>query len=218
MKRYRNNFTLIELLVVLLIMGILMAVGASGLRSLTGSAGVTGTVRNLSSQLSLARSYAASRNRFIAVLLPDSNITGKITTSKTNNFTSNDTDKAKLFQQSRLCFVTYAAAGQYKFDSWVDDSRWTKWDPGIAVFIDQHAVQVTDVNGTGSKNSTAIVFANSGALISDDFPEIQVLRANFKYKSSGSQLIYSVKGEGVDESWKLTINPFTGGTSYEKLY
>jgi prepilin-type N-terminal cleavage/methylation domain-containing protein len=215
MKRYRNNFTLIELLLVIGIMGILLAVGASGLRNLTGGAGVTGTVRNLSSQLSLARSYAASRNRFVAVLLPDANISG-VPSSKTAGFTSSDTDKAKLFHKSRLCFVSYVSSGVYLFDSWIDDNSWVKWDAGIAVFAHTNNVEVTDVDGTSGKDSTAIVFANSGALISDDEPELRVLRANYNFEKN--MFLYSVEGEDVDSSWKLNINPFTGRTSFEKLY
>ncbi len=229
MKRYRNNFTLIELLLVIGIMGILLAVGASGLRNLTGGAGVTGTVRNLSSQLSLARSYAASRNRFVAVLLPDATIGAIIPNNTTAEFNT-DADKDKPFHKSRLCFVSSTTTlGEYNFDSWIDDNSWIKWDAGIAVFVKDGGArdasnnkifaQVIDINGTtapNSQKSTAIIFANSGALISDDEPELQVLRAT--YKPDDGIFAYSVEGEGVDHSWKVTINPFTGRTSFEKLY
>jgi prepilin-type N-terminal cleavage/methylation domain-containing protein len=217
MRKYRNKFTLIELLLVIGIMAILMAVGATGLRNISGGAGITGTVRNLSSQLSLARSYAASRNRFVAVLLPDGPAVGLDNKAKdgndaTSGFTS-DADKIKLFHQSRLCFVSYTSPGVYKFDSWIDDNSWVKWDAGIAVFAKDKFVQVKNISG---KDSTAIVFANSGALISDEEPDLRVLRA--RYNPDKNIFMYSVEGEKEDSSWKLTINPFTGRTSFEKLY
>jgi prepilin-type N-terminal cleavage/methylation domain-containing protein len=215
MKKYKNNFTLIELLLVLAVMGILMGVGVSGLSKLRTGAGVTGTVRNLSSQLSLARSYAVSQNRFVALLLPDKNIAG-VPSSKTSGFTSSDEDKLKLFHKSRLCFVSYFSAGIYKFDSWIDDNSWIKWDAGIAVFAETNTVQVININGVSGKKSTAIVFANSGALISDDEPKLKVFRANYNFDKNS--FIYSAKGEDEDSGWELTINPFTGRTSYEKLY
>ena len=57
-KTYCNFYTIIELLVVLVIVGIIFGVSMAGLTRMAGRQGESGAVRTLSSQLSLARSYA----------------------------------------------------------------------------------------------------------------------------------------------------------------
>jgi prepilin-type N-terminal cleavage/methylation domain-containing protein len=213
MNRTKNYYTMIEILVVLMIIGILLVLGIGALNSLSGSGGLSGTVRALSSQLSLGRSQAVTKNQFVAVLLPDTTVPSDgILNDKTNGFTSPE-DSVRLFSQSRLCKVTVDEDGKFWFDNWVEDSGWVKWSKGIIVCASENFSQVLNVDRVIGKNSTAIIFANSGTLTHGNIAKIQVFRA--KYDRAKGKLIYSTK-ERKDSGWAVTINPFTGRTAYDK--
>ncbi len=209
-----DNYTLIEILMVLMLIAILSALGIGALNSLNSSGGISGTVRTLSAQISLGRSNAVSKNRFVAVLLPEAQISATgINNDTTNNFVS-DLDRAKIFKQSRLCFVV-ADNDRFKFVKWVDNSRWIKWSKGILVYASDNFSQVTNVDNVTNKTSTAIVFANTGALTHSNIAHVQVFRARYNPKTY--KLIYSTK-ERADSGWEISINPFTGRVSYEKKH
>jgi prepilin-type N-terminal cleavage/methylation domain-containing protein len=213
MSRKTDNYTMIEILVVLMLVGILAALGIGALNSVKSGGGVSGTVRMLSSQLSLGRSYAVSRNYFVAVLLPDDQVTDEgINNDKTTGF--NGTDGNRLFRQSRLCYVN-VEDGKYKFSSWIGDSSWVKWSEGVLVCASSNYNQVVDIDHVSGKNSAAVVFANSGALTHSNIPRIQVFRA--RYDFAKNKLIYTTK-ERKDTGWEISINPFTGRTSYDKKH
>lgn len=211
MTKKIDNYTMIEILVVLMMVGILAAIGIGALNGLKSSGGISGTVRTLSSQISLGRSYAVSRNRYVAVLLPDALITADgISNDKTSGFLSTE-----VFRQSRLCFVTYQENGSYTFDSWIGDVGWVKWPVGVIVCANSNFSQVINIDGDGAKTSSAIIFANSGALTHSNIVKVQLFRA--KFDAEKNKLMYSSK-ERKDTGWELSINPFTGRTSYEKRH
>lgn len=214
MKKKIDNYTMIEILVVMMIIGILMGIGVGALNNMKGASGISGTVRNLGAQLSLGRSQAVGHNRFVAVLLPDAQVTADgITNNTTSGFVS-AADRAKLFTQSRLCYVV-VDGNVFKFDRWVDDSSWVKWSNGIMVYASENFSQVIKIDNIPGKNSTAVVFAHTGALTHSNIVKIQVFRAI--YDSKKAKLIYSTK-ERKDSGWEVRVNPFTGGTSYAKKH
>ncbi|MCF6175043.1 MAG: hypothetical protein L3J71_04710 [Victivallaceae bacterium] len=214
MNRKTDNYTMIEILVVLLMVGILAAIGIGALNSVKSGGGVSGTVRMLSSQLALGRSYAVSRNYFVAILLPDATITDEgIYNDKTAGFGS-AVDSGRLFRQSRLCYVT-VDEGRYKFSRWVGDSSWVKWSKGVLVCASNNYNQVIDIDHVSGKTSAAVIFANSGALTHSSISRIQVFRA--QYDVAKNKLIYTTK-ERKDTGWEISINPFTGRTSYDKKH
>ena len=210
MKKKIDNYTMIEILVVLMMVSILAAIGIGALNGLKAGGGLSNTVRTLSSQISLGRSYAVSKNRYVAVLLPDAKVTADgIYNDITSGFLGTE-----VFRQSRLCYVIYKD-GKYKSNRWVEDSSWVKWPVGVLVCASSNFSQVINVGGDGAKTSTAIIFSNSGALTHSNIVKIQLFRAKFDAKKN--ELIYSSK-ERKDTGWEISINPFTGRTSYEKRH
>ena len=208
MNKKIDNYTIIEILVVLMMVGILAAIGIGALNGLKAGGGVSSTVRTLNSQISLGRSYAVSKNRYVAVLLPDAKVIADgIYNDKTNGFLATE-----VFRQSRLCFVVYKD-GKYKFNRWVDDASWVKWPVGVIVCANANFNQV--INIEGGKTSAAIIFANTGALTHSNIVKIQLFRA--KFNAQKNRLIYSSK-ERKNTGWELSVNPFTGRTSCEKRH
>jgi Tfp pilus assembly protein FimT len=67
----RHQYTVVELLVVLVIAGLLTGLTVSGLRGALARQGAAGAVRTLSTKISLTQSFAVSKNRYVALLLPD---------------------------------------------------------------------------------------------------------------------------------------------------
>ena len=211
-KFYR--YTLIELMMVLVIVGILLGVGIGALNFTVRSGGMSGTLQNLSSQLSMARSKAVAMNRFVAVLLPDAKLPAAgITNDETSGFDTAE-DRARLFTQSRICYVKLDN-GKFKFVRWIENNPWVKWRKGVLVCASDNYDQVLDVNSENGKNSTAIVFTNSGTLTHDGITKIQLFRAI--YHPDTSRLEYTTKAK-IGHGWLVTVNPFTGRVNYGKLH
>ena len=217
----RHQYTIIELLVVLVIAGLLTGVTITGIKGALARQGATGAVRTLSSKISLARSFAVSRNKYVALLLPDDdNLNGDLTGSPIANNTSGF-DNEYLFTQTRLCYVTKDTSGNYNFDRWVDGYEWQKLPSKTVALIttststpeDSNCEQVLSVDSDATKKSSAIIFCPSGALVNASDVIIRVYRAAFIPATSTTNFIWQGK-ETAEGGWKIGVNGFTGRTSF----
>lgn len=207
-------YTIVELLVVLVIMGIILSVSMAGLSRMAGRQGESGAVRTLSSQLSLARSYAVVKNKYVALLLPDdTGFTEKFDTPVLQPF---------LYTKARICLVknfdTTASpptTPTAEFDSWLDANEWESIPSGACASVDTTGLaQVTDIafDGNSGLKSSAIIFKPSGAIASGYSATISVFMGKY---IPGRGLVYDTKS-GQRFGWDITVNPYTGRTGYEK--
>lgn len=219
----RNNFTIIEILMVLLIAGILLAVSIRGLTGLTKGQGAAGAVRTISSKLSMARSYAVVKNRYVAILMPNDNT---LTPSPdftanyiTDNFTAVDALKNYFYTQMRLCYVNYDVSDpnnkKYVFDDWIDGSEWYELPDGTCAYIIANPIKVLNItiDGTPNLNAPAVIFRPSGLLAGSSEVTLKVFMAT--YNPLANALVYQRKS-GAGLGWDITINQFSGRVSYAK--
>lgn len=243
MQKYRNNFTLIELLLVLGIMGIIMSVGVSSLSRLNKSQAVTGAVRTIAGQISLARSYAVSRNRYVALILPS---------EVDSNFAP---DSSFILRKTRICYVKKditASPVEYNFDGWVEGQQWLKLPKGSLAIISTkndlklptppqaasnikivNKIKYTDDDGYAINNgvSPALIFSSSGALLGGESyitvffgiypfklsvnrPATPVAARNERYELTEGQASGQNKGR---RWWRLTVNQFTGRVMFDRF-
>ncbi len=203
-------FTIVELLAVLAIMGILLAASLAGLPMLFGKQGLVGSVRTISSKVSMARSYAVTQNRYVALLIPD----------KTGN--TSGTDVAQyVYNYSRLCYVTYdTTTSTYVFDSWIDGQEWSRLANGACAYIDHDTgysinsvTSIKEIPTSGAYASSAVIFQNNGSILTSDKVAIRVIPA--VYTTADSNYTLTVEGTLIAQKrWNVMINPFTGKATY----
>ena len=235
----RHHYTIVELLVVLVIAGLLTGMTVSGIRGALARQGATGAVRTLANKISLAQSFAVSRNRHVALIVPDYDQVNLNPTKEVYTVSSNtDTTKFKTkysscFTKNRLCYVTKETDGSYKFDRWVDGYEWQTLPPKTVAFITEQSsgdkstpVQVTDVpdptdpsdppNPAAVVPTTALIFKPAGGLVSAQQIIVRIFRAAYlPYRESGSEKVFYWQGtETEDKGWKIVINGFTGRSRF----
>ena len=204
-------FTIVELLAVLAIFGILLAASLAGLPMLFGKQGLVGSVRTLSSKVSMARSYAVTQNRYVALLIPD----------KTGNTSGTGTDVAQyVYNYSRLCYVNYVSPN-YVFDSWIDGQEWSRLANGACAYIEPGAgysinsvISIKEIPTSGTTYySSAVIFQNNGSLLTANNAAIRVIPA--VYTTADSNYTLTVEGTLIAQKrWNVMINPFTGKATY----
>jgi prepilin-type N-terminal cleavage/methylation domain-containing protein len=224
MKKYKNNFTLIELLLVLAVMGILMGVGVSGLSKLNKGQAVNAAVRTISGQISLARSYAISQNRYTAFILPD-RANSKIPGATSNCFHAKKGD-SYIMQQSRLCYVTKDSSGIYNFDGWIEGQQWKKMPDGALALIAKKDARppeppdpvltpdftiVEDIGFMGDNKvyqtgarSLAIIFKPNGTVIGSQETTILIFFGIYPYKIASNRP--GSPSTAKNEEYELTVN------------
>ncbi len=230
----RHNYTIIELLVVLVIAGLLTGMTVSGIKGALARQGATGAVRTLATKISLAQSLAVSKNQYVALLIPDDDgFNGDLDGStQSNNPIAANTNVSSLanylFTQNRICYVTKDTSGAnpvYKFNSWVRGYEWQKLPSKTIAFIvsetgstatpneNSYSAQVTNIEGSPGKNSSAIIFKPSGALINAKQVIIRAYRAAYLPSQAASNFIWQ-NGKDTTKGWKIGINGFTGRTKF----
>ena len=148
----KHQYTIIELLVVLVIVGLLTGITMSGINGALARQGATGAVRTLATKISLAQSFAVSKNRYVALLVPDRD---DVNNADLNNPTKPDDEyvvevnntgvwnnESFYFTKNRLCYVTKDSSGDptvYKFDRWVEGYEWQKLPSKTIAFITQES-------------------------------------------------------------------------------
>lgn len=213
---------MVELLVVVSIVGILLAAALSSFPGLFGKQGLVGSVRALSTKVSMARSYAVTQNRHVALLIPDKTAN----TSYLNAYL-----KPYIYSYDRLCYVDV----NNNFESWIEGEEWTQLANGTCAYIEAPSPplppaplppppspsslnytvqQVTNVNAAMSGiNCSAVIFQSNGALQNGGDVVIRVNPA--LYDIENQVLTFNIKGGTiVQKRWNIVIAPFTGKVQY----
>jgi prepilin-type N-terminal cleavage/methylation domain-containing protein len=231
-KTIFRNYTMVEILVVLAIVGILMSIAIGGIGGLMKRQGAAGAVRNIGSKLSLARSYAVMKNSYVALLLPNDNPDPPGTSfSFTTGFNDGSPSRQNAIRQyffyksSRLCVVTpsVTTGGVYTFSSWIDGDEWDELPSGSCAYIANRPVRVdgltisfNGINFPAPASVSAVVFKPSGIMVGGSDVAITAFMARYiPTNQVGKELVYETKS-GQNNAWKITINPFTGRSRYEK--
>ena len=234
-KRFiRHHYTIVELLVVLVIAGLLTGMTVSGIKGALARQGATGAVRTLANKISLAQSFAVSKNRYVALIIPDfngvnNNLTGDPVSDKTNATVFKA--YSSCFVKNRMCYVTKDSSvdpAVYKFDRWVDGYEWQTLPTKTVAFVNVDdsldpgtATQVTDVpdptdpaDPPQTVNSTALIFKPSGALVNASSVLIRIYRAAY-LAGDDSENVFRWQGtEDENKGWKIYINGFTGRSRF----
>ncbi|MDD5728562.1 MAG: hypothetical protein PHV59_08370 [Victivallales bacterium] len=229
-KIIRHHYTIVELLVVLAVVGILTGITVSGIQGALGRQGAAAAVRTLGNKISLTRSFAVSRNRYVALLLPDStSLNSRLdgASASHNPIASGNTggfDDSYLFTKTRLCYVTKdtsVSPNVYNFDRWVEGYEWQELPSKTVAFIvsesttpeDSNSASVLKIDADSSKKSSAVIFKPAGALVDARDVIIRVYRAAFLPEVTSSNFIWQGK-ETPSQGWKIGINGFTGRTKF----
>ncbi|MDD5699481.1 MAG: hypothetical protein PHH77_12780 [Victivallaceae bacterium] len=227
----RHQYTIIELLVVLVLAGILTGIAVGGIKGVLGRQGATGAVRTLSNKIALARSFAVSRNRYVALLMPDyealddssANLGGNTAGYTIADYTT-FSRRTYCFTRNRLCYVTKitGTATTYDWERWVKDYEWQELPQKTVAFICQQGTsdstpvqveKVPDPTASGTKNCTALIFKPSGALIGGKSVIVRVFRAAY-FPSQNDHVFYWQGKEDKNQGWKIIVNGFTGRAKY----
>lgn len=203
-KTFTKFYTMVELLVVLFVVGILLAISMGGIGKLLGRQGASGAVRNISSNISLARSYAVMKNTYVAFILPDNN----------TPFASDDL-KWYRYSRARICLVKNATPTAAEFVGWIDGNDWDIFPSGTCGYINAGQVTVTGITDLGGINSPAIIFKPNGTLATGTDASIKIFRAKYIPTNVGKEMVYETKSE-QGSGWEVSVNAFTGRSDYEK--
>ena len=235
----RHQYTIIELLVVLGIVGLLTGMTVSGIKGALARQGATGAVRTLANKISLAQSFAVSKNRYVALLIPD--FDDIQTDLSGNNYSYSVVDKddgtsywngkyLSCFRKNRLCYVTKDTSGSptvYRFDRWVDGYEWQTLPAKTVAFITSESSvdssdpsQVIDVPDPtdpaatpANVTSTALIFKPSGALVKASSIVIRIFRAAYVPGNATDHFVWQGT-ENKDKGWKIYISGFTGRSQF----
>ena len=233
-----HQYTIIELLVVLVIAGLLTGITVSGIKGALARQGATGAVRTLATKVSLAQSFAVSKNRYVALLVPDYDAVNTALTSPSNpdhdyvietGYTDSwNSQYSSCFTKNRLCYVTKnASSGDYEFDRWISGYEWQTLPSKTVAFITKEsAVETsvpskvtkipdpTDPNTTPAEvTSTALIFKPSGALVGANKIIIRIFRAAYAPGTVTGDFIWQGT-EDKNQGWKIVINGYTGRSRF----
>ena len=225
LRRRHRPFTLVEMLAVIAIMMILFGIAVAPFGKLLGGSGVDGAARMIGAQLRLARQYALSQRKYVAVLMPAENGAPAM--------------RGVAF---RTCVVD---GNDANFVEWVPDTKWeqlpaqsiiyfagpdTGNDGDVTVSFTQEPYTdlddngqydggepYFDVNGNGNHN-TSLSSANEIRAV--------VFKPTGKIKTSGSyytvRVVEGVNVDGAlsernsDNAKLLKLDVFTGRVTYEE--
>ena len=202
LKRWLRNFTLVEIMTVLVIMGIIIAIAFPIIGNKMSGPVVNAGARELMGQLKLARQYAISSRKRVALLLPRAD---QIT----------DDDYAQYRSASmRIVTVTRAAV----FIEYAANTKWEFLPSGA--FVDGNATTdfsgSVDVDGISFPNDTgpltaqtfrAVIFKTTGSTVaSSSIGPIEVEEMEI----SGTVLGTINDGANLVE---VTVNWLTGRAS-----
>lgn len=201
-RRFRQRrFTLVELLVVLVITGIMFSLVVAPFDAMMGSTGVDGGARMVASQLRLARQYAISHRKRVAVLFP----------------MDQGSDEERKFTAFRSCEVD--SSGQWV--DWIDNTKW-EYLPAGTIIRDVDATQgattpvtepvtVTDVDGVAADDFRAVIFKPNGA-ITYGSGHLYVYVVEGYFDPSLTPPLRIVRDDNAQE---LEIGQYTGRITFE---
>jgi Tfp pilus assembly protein FimT len=167
-----RRFSLVELLTVLVLMMIVISITLPSFNKMMTGSAVDSASRMLGAQLRLARQYAITQRRRVAVLMPSKDIQNHDGYSYDN--TINPWSVAErnslnpfLHVSFRSCFVD----GSGNFEEWVPNSQWEYLPVGSAIFeadTDQTTTNFTptNINDSGGTYVKDVLFP-VGTIIGD---------------------------------------------------
>jgi Tfp pilus assembly protein FimT len=202
----RQRFTIMELMGVLIIMGLMMGIflGSDAWRN---SAGVDIGAQMISTQVRLARQYAITHRKRVAILLPNEDFNQ--TWDDSDNNASDMTYRANSF---RSCFVDASDV----FQGYIPNTEWTYLPITTVVESTTNATTATGAKFPKSTPSTfetadvrAIIFKPDGSLTSTSNVTITIARGVVVGTSF-------VRAEGAQNVITCTINWLTGAITFSK--
>ncbi len=171
----QRGFTLIEMMLVIVIVGVLLAITLPLLQKLTLGSGANAGITMMASELRLARRYALTKRKRIAVILPGPNATSANVTNR--------------YGCIRLAYVNEKnPPNLYQFDSWLEDSQWSFMPNGISImecdddvgiangasftkepadnnFTKIDGVPLTSIGGNVQDGIRVVVFSSTGKVL-----------------------------------------------------
>ena len=130
-----RHFTLVELLAVLVIMVIIIGVGMPAFKNLTSGTGVDAGVRMVSAQLRLARQYAITKRKRVAVMMPGPNATGL-----------DIKYRYSILRPAEV--VTQSSGAPYRVVGWIDDTTWSFLPAGASIMEADGEIGIENGAGT----------------------------------------------------------------------
>lgn len=151
-KKHYKPYTLVEMLVVMAIAAILIAIAVPAFSHIIAGNKLVQAGSQLKGLLEQAQSIAATRERTVAVLLPN---------QRTSAWNGSYSDM--VYRTGRLAYVDRNSDGTYQFNSWVEDSPWVYFPDGVMlVKVDPTTATVslpdgaTGLSGAISTTNTAM--------------------------------------------------------------
>lgn len=206
MKRMqRHSFTIMELMGVLIIMSLMMAIAVGSLNVWRDAGGVDTGAQMLSTQVRLARQYAITHRKRVAVLLPEE------TFDQTWDSPGDVSDMAYRANSFRACIVDDTDT----FTAFIPNTNWS-FIPPTAVFesatntttlVDVEFMQ-SSASSTELKDVRGIIFKPDGSLTATSNVAITLVQ--------GAVLGTSIHKSASDNKITCTINWLTGAITFSK--
>ena len=238
----KKNFTLLELLLVMFIMGALLAVAVPVFNNLVRGRETERAAAELSARIAYARSYAADKHVYVAIVFPRATGSGKLENIAGGNIPGG------YFNSSYRAAIVNRVGNTYKFSSWLPESQWNFFPDGIIIppgsdnfgvqksndrseddylkvsSIDMPVVQDVDLDevssGKKSDMERCLVFRPDGQLVSGDKKHVLIRFAEAVYDPAAIGLSsFRFTARNPDESGNISytvldLNPLTGKTRY----
>ncbi len=208
-KDRKKPYTLIEIVTVIAIAAIVITLIGVSFENLGGSSNVDAATAEVGNALSLAQSQAASRRRYVAVV---------IATPATTASSTKLADRS--FSAYRLAYVEKPNGGSADFVSWVPAQDWKLLPLGTAVItIDGEAADanyggkaltINDVDKKG-RAGAGLVFSSKGTLYPAATSNCQIIVGSAMLDDNGDMVF---QGAAADRL-RITINKYTGVISYD---
>jgi len=213
----RGRYTLVEILIVIAIIGMMIYMGLPAFEKILTGTGVELTARNMTSKLGMARNYAISKRKTVALLMP--------TTGLPDQY---------CFSATRTCIVdstgSYNGGTQvttYSFQRWIEGENWDFLTVGsVIIHVDNAAgysstiqaheqvdgVKCTDIGASYSSvdNVRAIIFKPTGKIDCDSsaYGDRYVTIGEGAYSSAG------LVRKNTKNELDIKIDKYSGRISY----
>lgn len=229
---FNRVFTLIELLLVVGLMALLMGIALPAFSKMAKGGGVTIASRNLSAKINAARSYAAAKRVYTAVVFPIN-----------DNVTTNNIPASLRCSYYRVALVSRSGSTN-TFVNWVDGENWEKMPSGTffngqtspttlaaagsATISNADTVLGCDFQDVGNATTAkltevdnCLVFTPSGGTTKDLPFGIAIWEGTVtSVSATGTPSITATNwnsGTSTGNFVKINVNPFTGKISYTNM-